>query len=147
KLAQDEINGSHLLGNARLEVIVDDDASDREQASAVYQRFIENSHVIAILGPTLSDTALSVDPLAQQAGVPVVAISNAASGITEIGNFIFRVSLSENQLTPLVIKQLRSQMKLHKAALLYSDTDPNRSGSHGYKAALQAAGVRITAEE
>jgi branched-chain amino acid transport system substrate-binding protein len=147
KLAQDEINASHMLGTTRLEVIVDDDASDHEQAAAVFQRFIENSHVVAILGPTLSDTALSVDPLAQQAAVPVLAISNSANGITQIGDFIFRDCLSESQLTPQVIDTLRSHMTLHSAALLYSDTDPNRSGSHGYKAALQAAGIRITTEQ
>jgi branched-chain amino acid transport system substrate-binding protein len=147
KLAQDEINSSRMLGTTRLEVVVDDDGSDREQGSAVFQRFIENSHVVAILGPTLSDTALSVDPLAQQAAVPVLAISNSANGITQIGNYIFRDSLSESQVTPQVIDALRSRMKLHSAALLYSDTDPNRSGSHGYKVALQTAGIRIASEQ
>jgi branched-chain amino acid transport system substrate-binding protein len=147
KLAQDEINASGLLGKTRLEVIVDDDASDREQGAVVFQRLIEDSHVVAILGPTLSDTALGVDPLAQQAAVPVLAISNSASGITQIGNYIFRDNLSENQLTPQVISAVRSHMKLHKAALLYSETDPNRSGSHGFKAALEGAGVHITTEQ
>src|SRR5882762_10258397 len=146
KLAQDEINASHVLGSTRLEVIVEDDASDREQASAVFQKFIENSHVLAILGPTLSDTALSVDPLAQQASVPVLAISNAAGGITQIGNFIFRDCLSESQLTPQIIKMVRTRLKVHKAALLYTDTDANRAGSHGFKKALQDMGVHIAAE-
>ena len=147
KLAEDEINASHVLGKTRLEVVVDDDASDREQASAVFQRFIENSHVLAIIGPTLSDTALSVDPFAQQAGVPVLAVSNSASSLTEIGNFIFRDCLSESQLTPQITRMVRSRLKLHNAALLYSDTDPNRAGSHGFKSALQALGVHISAEE
>src|SRR5712692_8369638 len=146
KLAQDEINANHVLGSTRLEVIVEDDASDREQASAVFQKFIENSHVLAILGPTLSDTALSVDPLAQQASVPVLAISNAAGGITQIGNYIFRDSLSESQLTPQIIKMVRTRLKVHKAALLYTDTDPNRAGSHGFKTALQDMGVHIASE-
>jgi branched-chain amino acid transport system substrate-binding protein len=147
KLAQEEINANHMLGNVRVEVMVQDDASDREQAAGVFQRFIENDHAVAIMGPTLSDTALSVDPIAQQAAVPVLAISNSASGITQIGNFIFRDSLSESQLTPQIIDAMRARMKLHTAALLYSDTDPNRSGSHGYKTALQAAGIRITSEQ
>jgi branched-chain amino acid transport system substrate-binding protein len=147
KLAQDEINASGMLGKTRLEVIVGDDASEREQAAAVFQRFIEDNHVVAIMGPTLSDAAQSVDPIAQQAGVPVLSISNSASGLTQIGNYIFRDNLSESQLTPQVIAAVRAHMKLHKAALLYSDTDPNRSGSHGYKAALESAGVRITTEQ
>ena len=147
KLAQDEINASHVLGSTRLEVIVDDDGSERDQAGVVFQRFIENSHVIAILGPTLSDSAQSVDPIAQQAGVPVVAISNMAGGITQIGNYIFRDCLSEAQLTPQVVKAVRSHIRLRNAALLYSDSDPNRSGSHGFKAALQQKGVRIVTEQ
>jgi branched-chain amino acid transport system substrate-binding protein len=147
KLAQDEINASGLLGKTRLDVIVDDDGSDREQAAAVFQRFIEDSHVVGILGPTLSDAAQSVDPIAQQAAVPVVAISNSASGITQIGNFVFRDSLSESQLTPQVVSAVCARMKLHHAALLYSDTDPNRSGSHGFKVALENVGVRITTEQ
>jgi branched-chain amino acid transport system substrate-binding protein len=147
QLAQDEINSSQMLGTTRLQVIVEDDGSDRDQASAAFQRFIENSHVLAIMGPTLSDTALSVDPIAQQAGVPVLAISNAAAGITQIGSFIFRDCLSESQLTPQTIKMVRQKLKIRNAALLYSDTDPNRAGSHGFKAALQEMGVHITAEQ
>ena len=147
KLAQDEINANRLLDQVRLEVIVEDDGSDREHAAAVFQKFIENSHVVGILGPTLSDTALAVDPMAQQAGVPVLAVSNAAGGITEMGDFIFRDCLSESQLTPQTVKMVRSRLKLRTAALLYSDTDPNRSGSHGFKAALQDTRVRIVAEQ
>lgn len=146
KLAQDEINANHLLGKARLEVIVEDDGSDREQGSVVFGRFIENSHVLAIIGPTLSDTALSVDPLAQQAGIPVLAISNAAGGITQIGNFIFRDCLSESQLAPQTIRMVRARLKIHNAALLYSDTDPNRAGSRGFKKALQDLGIHIASE-
>jgi branched-chain amino acid transport system substrate-binding protein len=146
-LAQDEINASHMLGGTQLEVVVDDDGSDREQAVTVFQRFIEDSHVLAIIGPTLSDAALRVDPLAQQAGVPVLAISNSASGITAIGNFIFRESLSESQLTPPIIDAVRSHFTLRRAALLYSDTDPNRAGSHGFKAGLLNLGVHISTEQ
>src|SRR5690349_10979542 len=50
KLAQDEINASHALGKTRLEVLIADDASDREQAAGVFQSFIEDSHVLAIMG-------------------------------------------------------------------------------------------------
>ena len=147
RLAQDEINASHLLGTARLDIVVEDDASDRDQAASVFQKFIDNSHVVGIIGPTLNDVALSVDPLAQQAGVPVLAISNPAGSLTQIGNFIFRDALSESQLAPATIKQVCARLKLHKAALLYSDTDANRSGSHGFKKALQDTGVRIVAEQ
>ncbi len=116
KLAQDEVNASRLLDKTRLEVIVEDDRSDREQAVTVFQKFIENSHVVGILGPTLSDTALAVDPIAQQAGVPVLGVSNAGAGITQIGDFIFRDCLSESQLTPQTVKLVKSRLKLRTSA-------------------------------
>jgi len=147
RLAQDEINQSHMLGNTRLDVLIEDDGSDRAHASAVFQGFVENSQVVAIMGPTLSDTALSVDPVAQQAGVPVLAISNAASGITQIGNSIFRDCLTESQLAPQIVKLVRSRLKIHNAALLHSDTDPNRTGSHAFKKALEDLGVHIGIEQ
>ncbi|MDQ3811962.1 MAG: ABC transporter substrate-binding protein [Chloroflexota bacterium] len=147
KLAQDEINASRMLGNMRLEVIVEDDGADRERAAAVFHKFIENSHVVGILGPTLSDTALAVDPIAQQVGVPVLAISNAAGGITEIGDFIFRDCLNESQLIPHTVKLVSSRLRLRTAALLYTDTDANRSGSRGFKKALQDARVAIVSEQ
>jgi branched-chain amino acid transport system substrate-binding protein len=103
--------------------------------------------VLAILGPTLSDTAYAADPIAQQVGVPVLGISNAAGGITEIGSFIFRNCLGENQLTPQTVRMVKSRLKLRSAALLYADTASNRSGSSGFKKALQDSGITITTEQ
>jgi branched-chain amino acid transport system substrate-binding protein len=50
-------------------------------------------------------------------------------------------------LTPPIIAALRSRMKLHSAALLYTDTDANRSGANGFKSALAKLGVRIATEQ
>jgi branched-chain amino acid transport system substrate-binding protein len=146
KLAEEEINADKLLGSARLEVIVED-APDRARASDAFQKFVNTSHLVAILGPTLSDDALAVDPIAQQAGVPVVAISNPAGGLTEIGSFVFREGLAESQINPAVVKAVKNHLNVRRAALLYADTDANRSGSRGFKKALKEGGVEVVAEE
>lgn len=146
-LAQEEINASGMLGRTRLEIAIEDDGSDRDRATTVFQRLIENKHVLAIIGPTRSDIALLVDPMAQQAGVPVLAISNSASGITQIGNFVFRGCLSQAHVTPHLVNTLKHRIQLRTAALLRTETDPNRSGAFGFKSALTAAGVRLSTEE
>ncbi|HTO97746.1 MAG TPA: ABC transporter substrate-binding protein, partial [Myxococcales bacterium] len=79
--AVEEVNAR---GGAKLSVIVEDDASTKEQGITVFQKFINRDKVSAIIGPTLSNTATAADPLAQGAGVPVVAVSNTApKGITD----------------------------------------------------------------
>jgi branched-chain amino acid transport system substrate-binding protein len=143
--AVDEVNRSGALKGVRLEAVVEDDASTKEQGIAVYQRFINRDRVAAIIGPTLSNTATAADPLAQAAKVPVVAISNTApKGITDIGDFVWRVSLTEGQVIPGALKRLRANLGFKTAALLYGNDDAfTQAGYNVMKAALEEQGVRI----
>ncbi len=143
--AVDEINRSGALPGVTLEAVVEDDASTKEQGIAVYQRFITRDKVAAIIGPTLSNTATAADPLAQAAGVPVVAVSNTApKGLTDIGDFIWRVSLTEGQVIPGALKRLQAKLGFKTAGLLYGNDDAfTQAGYNVMKAALDAQGIRI----
>src|SRR5205814_7244125 len=68
--ALDAVNASNTMNGIRIDVAVDDDASSKEQGINVFQKFINQDKVSAIIGPTLSTTATAADPLAQQAKVP-----------------------------------------------------------------------------
>jgi branched-chain amino acid transport system substrate-binding protein len=143
--AVDEVNRSGALKGVTLEAVFEDDASTKEQGIAVFQRFINKDKVSAIIGPTLSNTATAADPLAQGAGVPVVAISNTApKGITDIGDYIWRVSLTEAQVIPGALKRLREKLGFKTAALLYGNDDAfTQAGYNVMKAALEAQGTPI----
>ena len=143
--AVEEINRSGALKGVTLEAVIEDDASTKEQGIAVFQRFINKDKVSAIIGPTLSNTATAADPLAQGAGVPVVAVSNTApKGITDIGDFIWRVSLTEAQVIPGALKKLQAKLGFKKAALLYGNDDAfTQAGYNVMKAALEAQGIPV----
>jgi branched-chain amino acid transport system substrate-binding protein len=143
--AVDEVNRSGALKGAKLEAVVEDDASTKEQGIAVFQRFINRDKVAAIIGPTLSNTATAADPLAQAAGVSVVAVSNTApKGITDIGDYIWRVSLTEGQVIPGALKRLQAKLGFKTAGVLYGNDDAfTQAGYNVMKAALEAQGTRI----
>ena len=143
--AVDEVNRSGALKGVKLEAVVEDDASTKEQGIAVFQRFINKDKVAAIIGPTLSNTATAADPLAQAAGVPVVPVSNTApKGITDIGDFVWRVSLTEGQVIPGALKKLQGTLGFKKAGLLYGNDDAfTQAGYNVMKAALEAAGIPV----
>lgn len=143
--AIDEVNKSGMLKGVKLEAVVEDDASTKEQGIAVFQRFINRDKVAAILGPTLSNTATAADPLAQSAKVPVVAISNTApKGITDIGDYIWRVSLTEGQVIPGALKRLQGKLSFKTAGVLYGNDDAfTQAGYNVMKAALDQMGVKI----
>ncbi len=143
--AVDEINKSGALKGVKLEAIVEDDASTKEQGIAVFQRFINKDKVAAIIGPTLSNTATAADPLAQGAKVPVVAVSNTApKGITDIGDYIWRVALTEQQVIAPALKRMQAKLAFKKAAILYGNDDAfTQAGYNVMKASLDATGIQI----
>jgi branched-chain amino acid transport system substrate-binding protein len=119
--AVDEVNQA---GGVKLTVLIEDDASTKEQGITVFQKFINRDKVSAIIGPTLSNTASAADPLAQQAKVPVLGISNtAAAGITDIGNYIWRDSLTEAQVIPGAFKKAKEKLSFKTAGVLYGNDD------------------------
>ncbi len=144
-----DVNRSGMLKGITLVAVIEDDASTKEQGIAVFQRFINKDKVSAILGPTLSNTATAADPLAQGAGVPVVAISNTApKGITDIGDYIWRVSLTEAQVIPGALKRLQGKLGFKRAALLYGNDDAfTQAGYSVMKAALAAQGIAVAGEQ
>jgi len=140
-----EVNKSGMLKGVTLEAVFEDDASTKEQGIAVFQRFINKDKVSAIIGPTLSNTATAADPLAQSAGVPVVAVSNTApKGITDIGDYIWRVSLTEGQVIPGALKRLQGKLGFKTAGVVYGNDDAfTQAGYTVMKAALEAQGITI----
>ncbi len=147
--AVDEVNQGGAVKGVKLEAVVEDDASTKEQGIAVFQRFINRDKVAAIIGPTLSNTATAADPLAQAAGVPVVAVSNTApKGITDIGDHIWRVSLTEAQVIPGALKRLQAKLGFKTVGLLYGNDDAfTQAGYNVMKAALEEQGIKILATQ
>lgn len=145
QLALDEVNAA---GDLQLELVIEDDASDPQQGINVFQKFINQDGVNAIIGPTLSNTAFSADPIAQEAGVPVLGISNTASGITEIGDFIFRASLTEAQVIPQTIAAVQEEFTLERVAIMYGNDDAfTQSGFEVFEQALADSGLEVTTTE
>jgi branched-chain amino acid transport system substrate-binding protein len=144
-LAVEQLNKSGQLKGITLEAVVEDDATSKEQGIAVFQRFINRDKVSAIIGPTLSTTATAADPIAQQSRTPVVAVSNTApKGITDIGDYIWRVSLTEAQVIPSALQIVRAKLGFKNAALLYGNDDVfTKAGFDVMKAALEKEGIPI----
>lgn len=145
QMALDEING---MGGMKVEGIFEDTAAKPDQAITVFQKFINTDQVHAIIGPTLSNEALSSDPVAQKAGVPVLGVSNTAAGITDMGDYIFRDSLAEFQVIPETVKQSKAKLNLTKVSLLYASDDAfSKSGADVFRKELEANSIQILSEQ
>jgi branched-chain amino acid transport system substrate-binding protein len=126
------------------ELAVEDDQTDPRQGITVFEK-LSSDGVSAIIGPTLSTVAFQAQPIAQDEGVPVVAISNTAEGITEQGEFIHRVSLTEEQVIPQTVAAAVAEHDLSDVVVMYSNDDAfTESGYDVFAAALADEGVEVS---
>ena len=107
----------------KTELLIEDGGSDELTATNAFRSQIAKG-VIALIGPSNSQQAFAADPVADRAGVPVVAASNTANGIPEIGSFISRVSAPVSVVAPLSIAAaIKLNPGLHRAAIFYTQDD------------------------
>jgi branched-chain amino acid transport system substrate-binding protein len=121
QLAADTLNKAGGINGHQIDLLVGDAASSKTQVVDLYQQDINSRHVLGIVGPTLSSEALTADPIAQKAGVPVIATSNTVPGISAMGNYIFRMSLGEADVIPLTIKIAQSHLHFRRVAIIYGN--------------------------
>jgi branched-chain amino acid transport system substrate-binding protein len=148
ELAVEEINGQNTVPGVKLDVVYEDDAGAPPTGITVFQKLINQDKVMAIIGPTLSNVALAADPVAQQAQVPVLGVSNTANGVTDIGTFIFRDSLTDAVQIPGAVKKAVERRSVKRAAIFFGNDDAfTKTGGDEFKKALEANRVQIASTQ
>ena len=130
-LAVKQINGSGGVNGAQIELSINDDASDKAQSAQVAQKLIQSEQDLALLGPTLSNSAVAVHPLAESLKTPILAVSTTGIHIVPDCNFpatapckyVFRDSLGEETAIPTNIKSYAEDGKPKTGVLLVAQDD------------------------
>ncbi|PJF21370.1 MAG: ABC transporter substrate-binding protein [Phototrophicales bacterium] len=148
QLAIDEMNDFGYLGDGvRLNVVYRDSAATPEQTREIMTEFAEDETILAVIGPTLSTEAFQADPIAQDAGLVVLGISNTAVGITDMGDYIFRNSLPEAVVIPGVLEQVLEYYDIEDVIMMYDGKDSfTRNGATIFRNALDNNDIRVILE-
>ena len=148
ELAVGEINGGGGINGNRLKLVIEDEQGKKEEAINVFRKLIFQDRVLMLFGPTLSNSAQASDPVAQAAKAVVFGTSNTADGITSIGDYVFRNSVTERDILPVTLKIAAQRTGLKKVAVLYGNDDIfTKSGYDNFKKALQDLNIPVTATE
>ena len=146
-MAVEEINHSQL-SDVRLQLIIEDDQSTVEGAVAAFNKLIHDDKVSVILGVWTSHVAQSVFPIAQENGVVAFSPVVIASGLTEIGNFIFRASHTTEILIPDGVKVTQEKLGYQKVATIADSVDLfSRDSDALFKKTFADSGIEVVASE
>lgn len=88
KFAADELNAKNFLGGDKIVYEVADSASARPQAMAAVTRYAADPNVLLILGPTTSVESIPAAGVANDAKIPMKAMTNAV-GLLNAGPWGF----------------------------------------------------------
>ena len=148
ELAADELNAAGGVNGNKLQLVVADEQGKKEEAINVFKKLIFQDQVLMVFGPTLSNSAQAADPIAQGAKTVAFGTSNTADGITSIGDYVFRNSVTEADVLPETIKTAVRKAGIKKVAVMYGNDDVfTKSGYDNFKKALEDLKIPVATTE
>ncbi len=146
ELALGEVNNPQL-GDVRFKFIDVDDQSTIEGAVEAYNKLIQ-AGVPVIFGPTTSGQAEAAFPIAQQNEVVAFSSSSNATGLSALGDFIFRAGLTTDILLPSGVRATHTKLGYQEVAIIYDETDSYSIDSYEkFRDTLTEIGVQILTTE
>src|ERR1044072_446853 len=80
KMAADEINAAGGINGKQIELLVQDDRSDAQEAATIVTKFVTQDGVHGILGEVASSRTIAAAPIAHNAQIPRLTPSSTNPG-------------------------------------------------------------------
>jgi branched-chain amino acid transport system substrate-binding protein len=106
------------IGGRTVRVVVEDDQGRPEEAASVVQKLINQDRVIAVVGEVASSRSLAGGPICQQNEVPMITPSSTNPGVTQIGDFIFRMCYLDDFQGQVMARFTGQTLGLTRVAML-----------------------------
>lgn len=145
-----EARGGVEIGGRRypLELIVAETNNSPEDAVAAAQRLINVEGVLALVGPSISRSAIPVARLAERAGVVMVSPASTRDELTVDKEFVFRVTYTDSTQLEALARFVVGTPEISRLAVLYDVTDVySRRNAEEFRALLASTDLEITAFE
>ena len=147
-MALEEINRSGMLGEAKLKFIIEDDGGTIDGVVAAYEKLIERDGVSVVLGPFSSSATQAAFPIAQENEVVAISPTSAARGLSALGDYLFRISLTVDALLPGGVATTQAGLGYRRVATIVQAADAfSQSSDEVFQDALRANGVEVLTTE
>jgi branched-chain amino acid transport system substrate-binding protein len=154
-IAIDEVNAQGGINGRKLEMVMEDTESSPTQAVMALKKILEAEDIVAIIGPTLTGTAMAMRGFIEEAGIPAFMHSG--------GDVILKAPLKKDDPTSLPkwtfkspykaadamgkICEYMSKHNIKKVGFLYSNEGFGKDGLKNVQAEAPKYGVEVVAEE
>lgn len=134
-----------LLGRP-LQLVHYDDGSDANKANSFAKRLIYDDQVDVIIGGTTTGSTMSMDPLAEKAGVPFISLAGAVVIIDPVKKWLFKTPHTDRMAAEKVFEDMKKR-GYTKIALLSETSGFGQSGKKESELVAPDYGIQIVANE
>jgi len=147
QLAVDEINKAGGVAGHPLKVTIIDDGSDPTTAVNAVRNLL-GQKVIAILGPSLTQTTLAVLPIVTQAGIPLISLGSSAQIVEPVSDrkWIFKMPMTDIHIARMMQGYLKRRDQT-KVAVIFRDDDYGKTGLTHFEDVAKEAGITVIDSE
>ncbi len=143
-----EVNKAGGINGFPLEVVFVDDQTLASGAKAAAEKLIQQDHVLAIIGPSISGNSLEAKPLCESAKVPLVSCAAAEAIVTPVkdSRFTFKTAQLDSHAAIRILEQLQ-KMGVTKIAILAEKSPFGSAGSKQLNEYAAQFGIQIVTEK
>ncbi|MCZ7661945.1 MAG: ABC transporter substrate-binding protein [Thermoleophilia bacterium] len=147
-MMEKQVNDAGGILGRPLKVIIEDDQSDPQNAVTAAQKLIQQDKVVAIVGPSISPSALAMKPITNQAKIPQLAMA-AANAITDEPpiDWMWRTPPKDALAAAKALSYVSETLKLTKVAVLHDENAFGASGLAEIEKTAPDWGIEIVAKE
>jgi len=120
-----------VLGK-KIELVFADDKGDPTEAATATQKLINEDKVVAIAGTVMSKCSLSMAPICQSSGIPMVSPTSTNPKVTQQGNYIFRACFIDPFQGTVGAMFAYNNLNAKKAGVLFDNSNDYTKGLAEY---------------
>jgi branched-chain amino acid transport system substrate-binding protein len=146
KMDVKRINDAGGINGRPVEVIIEDDASDVDQAVAATTRLIEREQVVAIIGSTGSGQSMAMRGDIDKAGVPQVSLGSSTEITDKFDKLVFQTPWTAKLIVPLTLDYIKGK-GFTKVGLITEDTGFGKDGRRIIQEMAPSRGLTVVGDE
>jgi ABC-type branched-subunit amino acid transport system substrate-binding protein len=129
-----------LFGENSDRLVVMDTGNDSATAVHMFNQLSRNANVVAVIGPLRSEDAEAVAPLARQAQVPLLLLSQH-DGLAD--GSVLQVSMTRARLVAAVLQYAMGSVRLRRFGILYPEDDFGKQYAATFRSEAEHRGGTI----
>jgi len=142
----EQINAKGGIDGHKIELIVEDDASEEGKAVLAAKKLIESDKVLAVVGPSTSGNTLAIVKQFEESKTPLISCAASVLIVEPVKPYIFNTPQTDRTAVNKILDYLEKK-KIKKIAFI---SDSNAYGQSGRKEIENLApqrGIEIVAKE